>query len=202
VRLYPDEPAARNRTVGRDVLVVVLLVLFAWLGLRVHDDIASLGQLGAGVAQAGGSVKQGFGSAAGAVSGVPIVGGQLADGLRSAGASTGGNAVSLGHQGESDAHTAATIIGWLVFLLPTALVLQRFLPLRVAQVSRMSAAAQFLAGVEDPDRQRLLAERAAFSLPYGQLLRHSRDPLGDLQAGRYEPLIAAVIEDAGIRPPR
>jgi hypothetical protein len=200
MRLYPDEPAARTRTLGRDVLVVALLVLFAWLGIRVHGDIASLGQIGAGVVQAGGSVKQGFGAAASAVSGVPIVGGQLADGLRSAGASTGGNVVHLGHQGESDASSAATIIGWLVFLLPTALVLQRFLPPRIAQVSRMTAAVRVLAGAEDPGRQRVLAQRAAFSLPYGQLLRHSRDPLGDLEAGRYEPLIAAVIEDAGIRP--
>jgi hypothetical protein len=42
--------------------------------------------------------------------------------------------------------------------------------------------------------------RAAFSLPYGQLLQYTRDPLGDLEDGRYDALVAAALEDAGLRP--
>jgi hypothetical protein len=42
--------------------------------------------------------------------------------------------------------------------------------------------------------------RAAFSLPYGQLLEYTRDPLGDLAAERYDPLVAAALDDAGLRP--
>jgi hypothetical protein len=52
-----------------------------------------------------------------------------------------------------------------------------------------------------PERERLVAQRAAFGLPYGALLRHTRDPLGDLEAGRYASLVAAELEDAGLRPP-
>ena len=40
--------------------------------------------------------------------------------------------------------------------------------------------------------------RAAFSLPYGQLLRYTPDPFGDLAAGRHEGLLAAALEDAGL----
>jgi hypothetical protein len=36
------------------------------------------------------------------------------------------------------------------------------------------------------------------SLPYGQLLVYKRDPLGDLAAERYGPLVAAALEDAGL----
>jgi len=42
--------------------------------------------------------------------------------------------------------------------------------------------------------------RAAFSLPYGDLLRFTRDPLGDLEAERYDPLVTAAFEEVGLRP--
>ena len=41
--------------------------------------------------------------------------------------------------------------------------------------------------------------RAAFALPYETLLRYTDDPLGDLAAERYDPLIAAVLEDSGLK---
>jgi len=46
-----------------------------------------------------------------------------------------------------------------------------------------------------------LAQRAAFSLPYSQLLAYTPDPLGDLAAERYHSLVAAALEDAGLRAP-
>jgi hypothetical protein len=42
--------------------------------------------------------------------------------------------------------------------------------------------------------------RAAFGLPYGELLRFTKDPLGDLEAGRYDALVEAELEQAGLRP--
>jgi hypothetical protein len=44
--------------------------------------------------------------------------------------------------------------------------------------------------------------RAAFSLPYAQLLAYTRDPFGDLAAERYDALVAAALDDAGLRPLR
>ena len=43
--------------------------------------------------------------------------------------------------------------------------------------------------------------RAAFGLSYLTLLGYTRDPLGDLAAGRYDPLVAAALDDVGIRRP-
>ncbi len=42
--------------------------------------------------------------------------------------------------------------------------------------------------------------RAAFGLPYGELLRYTKDPLGDLEAKRYDALIAAELDQSGLRP--
>jgi hypothetical protein len=43
--------------------------------------------------------------------------------------------------------------------------------------------------------------RAAFGLPYGTLLGYTKDPLGDLAAGRHVALVDAALDDAGIRHP-
>jgi len=177
---------------------VTSLILLAWLALKVHDDVLALRGIAGGVVQAGRSVQEGFGAAGSAVSGVPIIGGTLAHGLRSAGSSTGGAAVTAGYQGERDIERAATLIGWLTFLLPAALILQRYVPRRARQINRLTAAARVLQPRTGEDHRRLIAQRAAFSLPYQQLLRYTRDPLADLQAGRYEPLVAALLEDAGL----
>jgi hypothetical protein len=200
VRLYPDIPARRAATVASDALVLVLLLLFAWLGVKVHDTVNELAALGEGVHGAGSSIQSGFDAAADAVGGVPLVGGKIAGGLRDAGQGTGGNVAELGTSGENGVHRLANLLGVLTFLLPSVLVLMGALPRRVALVRRLTDAAQVLREPQSVERRRLVAMRAAFGLPYGQLLAHTRDPLGDLAAERYEPLVAAALEDAGLRP--
>ena len=196
MRLYPDVPARRVATIARDVLVLALLVVFAWLGLAVHDAVDRLAVLGEGVQATGGAVQGGFDSAADAVDDTPVVGDEIADGLRGAGEETGGEVVDLGERGESGVHRLADLLGLLVFGLPTVLVVARYVPARVAQARALTAADRVLHGA--PPRE--VAMRAAFSLPYGALLPHTRDPLGDLAAERYDGLVAAALDDAGLRP--
>ncbi len=67
---------------------------------------------------------------------------------------------------------------------------------------RFGAAARVLREPGSPERQELLAARAAFGLPYGTLLRYTKDPIGDLEAGRYDALVRAELEQAGLRAPQ
>ena len=201
MRLYPDVPARRARTLLGDLLMLALVLLLAVLGVTVHDAVDRLAVLGEGVSGAGGAVAGGFDAAADAVDGTPLVGGRIAGGLRDAGEGTGGNVAELGDRGEDAVHRLALVLGLLVFALPTALVLIRWLPARLAQVRRLTAAERVLAPSTPLERRRLIAMRAAFSLPYGVLLQYTRDPLGDLAAERYDPLVAAALDDAGLRPP-
>jgi hypothetical protein len=90
----------------------------------------------------------------------------------------------------------------LFFLLPAAAVLSRYLPDRIADVRRLRAAARAIGPTLTPDRERTLAMRAAFGLPYERLVRYTRDPLADLESGRYDGLVAAALDDAGLRPAR
>ena len=184
MRLYPELPGPRNRALVADLVSIVLLVLFAWAGLRVHDAVDRLAVLGEGVQASGGAISGGFESAAEAVDGAPVVGDDLADGLRDAGEGSGGEVEELGRSGEDSAHDLANLLGFVTFALPALLVLTRWLPGRAEQVRKLRAASSVLGERASPERRRLLAMRAAFSLPYGQLLQYTRDPLGDLEDGR------------------
>jgi hypothetical protein len=204
MRLFPDLPGQRARTIAADALTVLALVLFAWLGTTVHDAVEDITAVSTGVQEVGGSVEGAFRDAAGAVGGAPIVGDDVAGALRDAGKGTGGRAAAAGREGEASIRSLARLLGWLTFLVPAVLLLSRVLPPRVAQVRRLTAASRVLhAGDEDDlERRRLLAQRAAFGLPYATLVRYTRDPLGDLQAGRLDALVAAAREDAGLSPRR
>jgi hypothetical protein len=172
VRLYPQLPARRFATIGHDVLLLVLLVLLAWLGLKVHDAVDKLAVLGSGVKKVGETV--------------PVVGDPVED---------------LGQEGEDSVHSLANLLGLITFGIPALLVLWRLLPERIAQIHRLTAASRVLKAGDDPERRRVLAQRAAFSLPYSRLLAYTPDPLGDLAAERYDPLITAALADAGLRAP-
>ena len=172
MRLYPQLPGRRLATLGHDLLLLVLLALLAWLGLKVHDAVDRLAVLGSGVKKVGGSV--------------PVVGDPVE---------------SLGAEGEDSVHHLANLLGLVVFGVPALLVLWRLLPERISQIRRLTAASRVLQSGAEPERRRVLAQRAAFSLPYAQLLAHTQDPFGDLAAERYDHLVAAALEDAGMRAP-
>jgi hypothetical protein len=185
----------------RDAALVASLVVFIVLGFKVHDAVDRLAVLGSGVADAGNAVRSGFGSAADRVGDVPVVGGPLGDGLRSAGSETGGPVERAGREGEQSAHDLAKLLGVLTALVPSALLLGYLLPPRIEQVRALTSASRVLSSPADPGRRLLIAQRAAFGLPYGTLLRYTRDPLGDLEANRLDALVAAALEDAGLRAP-
>lgn len=201
MRLYPDLPTARTRQVVSDLVVVALIILFAWLGMKVNNTVDDLAVLGRGVKDAGGAVQGSLSDAGNAVAGIPLVGGDLKSALTDAGSATGGNVQSAGSAGEQAVERTAQVLGWITFGIPTLLVLLGYLPWRIRRWRRLNAAAAVLAAGADEERRRLLAMRAALALPYGDLLPYTRDPIGDLAEGRYEPLLQALYADCGLRPP-
>ena len=201
MRLYPTLPSDRTRTIAGDIIVIALLVLFAWSGMKVHDTVNDLTSITRGVRDAGTSVQDGFAGVADAVGGIPIVGGALADSLKTTGGATGGNVVSAANAGETAVNDTATVLGWVTFALPTLVLLAFFVPLRGRQIRRLTNAHDALGGAVSEERRRLLAMRAAFGMEWGDLRPFTNDPIGDLEAGRLEPLVAALYAQAGLRPP-
>jgi len=199
MRIYPDIPSRRANTAALDAGVLIALLACAAIGLWVFHVVDSLEILGRGVHDAGAAVQNGFGTAADKVDGIPLVGGSLAGGLRDAGNATGGPVADAGTRGEHRVHRLALVLGLLIFLLPALAILMRYLPGRLALIRKLNDAEQVLDPHGDPERRRLVAMRAAFALPYAQLLAYTRDPMGDLIEERYDRLIAAIAEDAGLR---
>jgi len=202
VRFYSNIPARRATAILSDLLVLLLLVLLAWIGLRVHDAVAEIASVPRGVADSGGAIQRGFESAGDAAGDVPLVGERLAGALRDAGEGAGGQIAETGRQGEQDVKTLANVLGALIFLLSAAVVLSRYLPDRITDVRRLTAAARAIGPTLTAERERTLAMRAAYGLPYERLVHYTRDPLADLERGHYDGLVAAALDDAGLRPAR
>ena len=76
----------------------------------------------------------------------------------------------------------------MTFALP-ALLLSQWLPGRTAQIRKQKRRPSSSPDGLSPERRRLLAMRAAFS-PRRHLLRYTEDPIGDLEDGRYDALVA------------
>lgn len=204
IRFYPQARESLIRTLLADLAVIALLAVFGWLALEVHDTVEELRVLGRGVNQAGTAVQGGFDSAAEGVDDLPVIGDEIAGALMGAGAGSGGNVAELGRQGEEGVSDLADLLGLVVFLVPALVVLAIALPARVRQIRRLTAADRLLArtdGHVTGERRRLLAMRAAFSLPYTTLARYTSDPFGDLASERYDALVAAAFDEAGLRPP-
>jgi hypothetical protein len=198
MRLYPDTADDRGRAVAKDALVLLTLVVLAVLALKVHDAVDQLAVLGTGVQDSGEAVQTGFEKAGDAASGIPVVGGEVEDALHDAGSSTGGEVAQAGSEGAEKVHDLADLLGLLFFAVPASILLTATLPGRIRQFRELNATERIL-DVTSEERRRLVAMRAAFSLPARELARHTKDPLGDLAEGRYDPLIDAAYDDAGLR---
>lgn len=199
-QLYPDLPDQRRAAVTRDVLTALLVVGFAVLGWVLYDVIQRLTVVTDGVEEAGLGVQGAFAQAADAADGLPVIGGEVADALADAGDQTGGRVAALGEEGRRRIERTARTVGLLTFAVPTLLLLAFVVPRRFEDGRRLEAARALLRDLDDPQRRRLAAMRAAFSLPPEVLARHTADPIGDLVADRLDGLIAAAVDDAGVRP--
>jgi hypothetical protein len=216
MRLYPASAAARTRTLTRDLIVVALLVVFAWTGMKVHDGILELTSIGRGIQDSGfaisattrntaSTVDKVFSDAGNSVAGIPLVGEQLGgtlrrapsgatSALRATGDEQGGKIVRLGREQVDKTETASNWAGWLVFGLPALVLLVWFLPGRIRQVLAMDTASRTLRDAPE----HILAARAAYNLPYETLRRYTKDPFGDLAAGRHAALVKALRSESGL----
>ena len=173
MRLYPDVPSRRNTTILWDVVFLAGLGILLWIAIYIHQSVNGLAVLGTAISNVGGGLP-------------PPLSGPVSN---------------FGSTGVDHVHSLATIASVIAFAVPAGLLLWVYLPGRITQVRNLTAATHVLSGRATADQRRALAMRAALSLPYGQLVRFTRDPLGDLAAERHDGLIAAALDDAGIKAP-
>jgi len=198
LRPYASNPARRLRQMVGDVLVVVLLALFAWVAVQVHDAIDRLDGPGEELMSAGQGLQDNLGKASDAAEEVPVVGDDLAAPIEEA-SDAAATVEEAGRRQVNAAHGAANWVGWAIFLLPSLVLVALWLPRRVGYALLAGRTKQVAGSVEGAD---LLALRALSRQPLQRLQSVSRSPAEDWRrgdAGTIAMLARLELDDLGLR---
>ncbi|MCR6483837.1 hypothetical protein M8542_13520 [Amycolatopsis sp. OK19-0408] len=166
MQLYAERPIRRTAQLVSDLLALLVVVLAAWLGTSVYDQVLKLRAPGDGLVDAGTGLRGTFDGAANSAGGIPLVGDALAKALH------GGSAVGtkLVDSGRWQIEAVENLAWWLaaiIIALPVLTLVVTWLPLRWNFTRRASAAARLRAmGDEGLD---LLALRALATQPLRRL---------------------------------
>lgn len=203
LKFWSEVPAARAREVVADVATWAWVALWAVVGARIHDVIASFAEAGR-VLQAGGTNIQGAGATLGdAFTGVPLVGEGIDDLATGAFGTAGDPFIYVGRELESMFILIARLLALLVVGVMVVPWLSRYLPWRAERLATVRSAHRAIrrapGAMSAGEMERALATRALNRLPYPQLLEHTSDPFGDFAAGRYDRLAKAELASVGLR---
>ena len=183
-----------------DAGVVVWIVVWVVLGVVIWSDIRAQAQLSTDVIKVGTAVKD-TGQALGVVGGLPLVGdriGEFADRIETMGTEV----EASGEDSKAGIERIAVIAGFALGVLPAALVLLLYVPVRVRWKRYVGAIAAALSrAVGGQALEHYLAHRAADALSWDDLRAISRDPWDDIARGEYRALADAELERLGLRRP-
>jgi hypothetical protein len=178
LKLYADTPGRRTAQALADVLFVLWLVLWVWVGIEVHDATMALAAPGRQTAEAATNMSGGLTDAGDYLRGLPIVGDEVAVPFETA----SGASDSLAEAGRAQVAAVEKLALWLgmsIATIPILILAAIHLPLRWRFVRRATAGARFIDAAEDLD---LFALRALARQPMHVLARVSDDPAGAWRA--------------------
>jgi hypothetical protein len=201
MKLYADTPVRRTRQLLSDVLILLWVGVWAWLGRQTHDVVMGLKAPADSITSAGSSVHSSLTGAGDQAGQIPLVGDQLRQWLGQA-ASSGTTLSQAGTTMATTVERVALVLGLVVALVPITIVVVLWLYVRVGFVRRASAAQRFIDASADLD---LFALRAMATQPMSALARISDDPAGAWRrqdSTVIRELATLELRDQGLRPPR
>lgn len=181
-----------------DGLVIAWIVFWLVIGVRVYGEVRDVGKISSSVERVGSAISD-TGSALSSLSGVPVIGDQLA---KPAGPiSEAGDAAQLSaRKSRSSAQDLSVLLALTIALAPTLPMLLLYLPDRIEVDRDRRAVARAAAGGVTAELAELLARRAAVHLPLHQLRDVSDNPYADIAAGDFDALALAELRRIGVRP--
>ena len=177
--IYSTRPGRLAGQIFSDLFVLAWSIGCGVVALVVHQVVGALAVPARETARTATRLMDNMREAAEQAARVPGVGEDLRRPFDAASTTLGNVVISANHQVES-IERIALVSGWLVFLLPVALVLALWLPRRVRFYRQARASQAFLDSSADLD---LFALRAMASQPMHVLAGISRDPVGAWRAG-------------------
>jgi hypothetical protein len=199
MKLYADLPARRTLQITGDVVVVAWIVLWALLGLAVHDATLELAEPGHRVTSASTDLADRLHQSGDAVGDLPVVGDAAAKPLDQAGEAAG-ELADAGRAQVRAVERLARWLGWSVALIPILGALLLYLPPRVRFVRRAAAGRALVDSAADLD---LFALRALAHQPLSRLAAISDDPAAAWRrqdADIVRRLAALELAEVGLRP--
>ena len=183
-----------------DAGVVVWVIVWAALGVLVWQDITAQTSLPADLIKVGSAVRD-TGQALGVVGGLPLVGGSIGE-FAGKIETLGAEVVSSGEASRESIRQVAVIAGVAVGVLPAAMALFLYLPVRLRWSRAKQSVARALAEYSgDPAFEQYLARRAIDALTWHQLRALSPDPWGAVAAGDCRALADAELRRLGLERP-
>jgi hypothetical protein len=177
--IYAQRPGKLIGQLVADLLVLLWGVAWALVGNFIHQMISMVAVPAKETSRAAGRLAENFQDAAEQAANVPGVGEQLRRPFDAAASTMGGVVASADHQ-VANIEQLATVIGWLVFLIPVSVVVAFWLPRRIRFWQQSRAAQRFIDSDADLD---LFALRAMAREPMHVLAAISDDPVGAWRSG-------------------
>jgi hypothetical protein len=199
--IYSTRPTRLAGQVFSDLFVLTWGVVWALVGIFVHRIIEVLAVPARETARNAERLVTNMQDAADQAARVPGVGDDLRRPFDSASETLGDLIVSANEQVES-LERLALVVGWLVFLIPVALVVALWLPRRIRFYRQAKASQRFLDSSADLD---LFALRAMASQPLYVLAGISDDPVKAWQEGDrqvIDQLAALELRRSGLSFPK
>ena len=203
VRLWSELRGDRAKELVADAATLAWLVLWGAIAGKVDALVAGFADAGRTLRGGGETMSQGGHDLGAALAGVPLVGEDLRQVAERVLSGAGTPIVAFGTDLEGLIVLVASLLGLLVFLVPSIPWLARYVPWRWGRLRTMRSAHRAIrvAPTASPDAVRqLLALRAVTRLDYGDLLAFTPDPIGDWVAGRHDRLAQAELASVGLRP--
>ena len=199
--LYADTPGRRTFQLVADLLFVLWLVLWVWVGLVVHDGTMALAAPGRQTDESASAMAGQLRDAGGALDDVPLIGDEVATPFDKAAEASDGIAAA-GRSSVRAVEKLAFVLGMAIALIPILVVMAFYLPGRLRFVREATAGARFIDSADDLD---LFALRALANQPMRVLARVSDDPAGDWR--RRDPVVVTrlaelELKSVGLRPRR
>jgi hypothetical protein len=198
MKFYAEAPARRGRQLLTDLAVIVWVYVWVWLAVKLYDLVEKLAVPGQKMEDAGNGISGNLSDAGGKVGDIPGIGGKLAEPFDKA-AQAGKSLADAGREQQSIVHDMAWVLALLLLMVPLALVLLVWLPLRLRWIRRASAAAMLRGGPGGAD---LLALRALANQPLRRLSRVDTDPVAAWRRGDQQvvtDLAGLELRNLGLR---
>jgi hypothetical protein len=200
MKLYADTPARRTRQVVADLLFVLWLVGWVWVGHAVHDVTLDLAGPGRQTESAALSLSDNLAGARDQLAGLPVVGDGVSAPFDQAAAAANG----LAEAGRAEVRAVERLALWLgisIATIPILVVALFFVPVRYRFARQATAGARFIDAAEDLD---LFALRALTRQPLYVLARISDDPAGawrERDPAVVRALASLELKESGLRVP-